>query len=297
MPSSTIAAGLSTVASFLLLAVTVVNAQSLRTVTVDVTGRQMRVLTAGLEQRKQGQPVIILEAGSLGPGQDPLDTWRAVLPEIAGFAPVIAYDRNGNGVSDVDREPLTLRRVAQVLHALLQEMGVTPPYVLVGHSWGGNYVRAFFDQYPTEVAGLVFLDAFTGVEPTREEKAAVLPPERRAAALAPPEIPSVAPNTPDRLRAEFELTRKEMLSDGQESRTLRRVSGVPVAIVIATPPGRLKGDGGSIVRLMIKRNVELALSSPGGLLITASHVGHQVQRDDPELVAHVVKHVLQQISR
>jgi pimeloyl-ACP methyl ester carboxylesterase len=223
--------------------------------TVTVEGRSMRIMTAGLDQRKPGEPVVILESGAGEPGRSPLDAWKRLFPEIARLAPVFAYERRGHGLSEPDTERPTLRRVANVLHQLLLSAGIAPPYVLVGHSWGGNYILAFYDQFPSEVAGLVFIDAGTGTGPTREEKAAVVPPENCAEALAPPVLPPIPPDTPPGLRAEFEEIGKEMVSDGQESRSLRRPSEVPIAIVVATPPGRMTGASGAVTRLMIQHEL------------------------------------------
>src|SRR5687768_15673008 len=142
--------------------------------TIDVEGGTMRVWTAGIEQRPGGRPVVILESGA-GEG---LDTWKPVFAEIARVAPVVAYDRRGLGQSAADSVRPSLRRVAQSLHALLNRLNIPPPYILVGHSWGGLLTRAYFDQYPQEVAGLVFLDALNpGM--TREERARAAPPEER----------------------------------------------------------------------------------------------------------------------
>lgn len=251
----------------------------------------MRIMSSGLEQRRSGQPVVILETGAGEPGASPMETWKRVFPELARLAPVLAYERRGNGESEPDTERPTMRRVAQVLHSLLLEARVPPPYVLVGHSWGGNYIRAFLDQYPTEVVGLAFIDAATGTDPTREEKAAVVPPEHRASTLAPPVLPPIPPDTPQGLRAEFEEIGREMVSDGQESRSLRPVSGMPIAIIVATPPGRMKGPSGAITRLMIQRQLELAMSVQHGILVTAN-VGHSVHEHEPSLVASLVQYVL-----
>jgi pimeloyl-ACP methyl ester carboxylesterase len=264
---------------------------------VTIEGKRMRFMTAGLESRKAGQPVVILETGALDPDTMPLDTWKAIFSGIGKIAPVLAYERRGNGFSEADTERPTLRRVGRVLHSLLQEAKIPPPYVLVGHSWGGNYIRAFYDQFPSEVVGMVFIDAATGVGPTRAEKAAVLPPERRAEALAPPVLPQIPASVPPGLRAELEEVGKEMVSDGAESRTLRPITGIPVAIVIATPPGRLKGDGGPIVRLGIQKDLELALAAPNGMLVTANHVGHAVHQRDPELVIGLIHHVLRHAGK
>src|SRR3712207_8639595 len=52
----------------------------------------------------------------------------------------------------------TLFRSAE-LHTLLQRANIPGPYVLAGHSFGGKYVRVFAAQYPTEVVGMVLVDA------------------------------------------------------------------------------------------------------------------------------------------
>ena len=205
---------------------------------VDVEGRAMRVWAAGIEQRQAGRPVVVLEAGA-GEG---LDTWKPVFAEIARVTPVLAYDRRGLGQSEPDTVKPTLRRVAQSLRALLQRLKVSPPYVLVGHSWGGLLTRAYFDQYPEEVAGFVFLDALNpGM--TREEEARAAPPEEREKILAPPTLPEIPPDTPPGLRAEYEVVGSEMVKDFPEARSLRLPSGVPIAVVKAAPPGRVKAFG------------------------------------------------------
>lgn len=90
---------------------------------VDVEGVQRRVLTAGLSERRPGQPVIVLEAGA----DADLETWRPIFPETARLVPVAAYDRRGLGRSSADTEPPTLKRSAQTLHAVLQQLQAPPP--------------------------------------------------------------------------------------------------------------------------------------------------------------------------
>ena len=142
-----------------------------------VDGAQMRVLTAGIERRKPGEPVIILEAGA---GAD-LETWKPILPDVSRVGPVIAYDRRALGQSEADPSTPTFTRTVQTLHAVLQALKVPPPYVLVGHSMGGVFIRGFASMYPGETAGMVYLDV-PDFESTREERAAVLPVEDRKAA-------------------------------------------------------------------------------------------------------------------
>ena len=56
-------------------------------------------------------------------------------------------------------EPVTGEQIAGELHALLQGIDETGPFVLVGHSFGGLLVRTFGANYPDEVAGMVLIDA------------------------------------------------------------------------------------------------------------------------------------------
>ena len=266
---------------------TAAHAQDLPTRSVDVDGRPMRVWTAGVETRRAGQPVVVFESGA----GDGLESWRPVFDDVARLAPVVAYDRRGLGGSAIGVEPPTVTVVARSLRAMLRAMQVAPPYVLVGHSWGGAYITAFGDQFPSEVAGFVYIDA-TDASTTREERAAVLPPEQRADALRPPVLPPIPPDTPPGLRAEMEAIGASMLNDEADIRALKRLDGVPTAIIVATPPGRMRGVGGAVTRLAIQKRMERILGVPAGLFITANHVGHFVHRDDPGLVVAAIRHVL-----
>jgi len=106
---------------------------------VDVGGYRLRVLVTG-----QGNPTVVLESAS---GSQIEDNWAKVLPEIAKLTRVVAYDRAGVGESEAGQRPRTAQQIATEL-----------PYILVGHSIGGPYIRVFAHRYPTEVAGMVFVD-------------------------------------------------------------------------------------------------------------------------------------------
>ncbi len=115
---------------------------------IDIGGRRLHILCTG-----QGLPPVVLEAGSAGDSS----TWALVQPEVARFAQVCSYDRAGYGWSDDGIPPRSKTRIANELHALLREAGVPPPFVLVGHSFGGELVRVFAGRYPHETAGLVLV--------------------------------------------------------------------------------------------------------------------------------------------
>lgn len=116
---------------------------------IDVGGYRLHLVRAGA-----GGPAVVLDAGLAGFSLD----WGLVTPAVATFTTVCAYDRAGYGWSDPGPLPRTSSRIASELHALLHRAGVEPPYVLVGHSFGGFNVRLFADYYPDEVAGMVLVD-------------------------------------------------------------------------------------------------------------------------------------------
>jgi len=102
-----------------------------------------------------GSPTVILESGMGGGCLD----WSLVQPEISGEATVLSYDRAGFGWSPQPLQQPTCRSYAEHLRRLLQELKLKPPYLLVGHSYGGMIMRWFAAEYPGEVMGLILVDA------------------------------------------------------------------------------------------------------------------------------------------
>ena len=198
---------------------------------VSVDSRQMRVRSQGLDQRQPGKAVVVLEAGA-GSG---LEAWDPVFTAISDVAPVIAYDRRGLGQSEVDDQPQTIRHVAAALHALLFTLQVPPPYVMVGQSYGGILIRAYAQAYPTDVAGLVYLDS-TDVEVTYAEVDA-LPAGARQAVFAVPVIP---PSTPPGVKAEMDNIVQNIRTEFSQVRAARPPAHIPAAVVVGagkTRPG------------------------------------------------------------
>lgn len=115
---------------------------------VDVGGRKIHIHCSGT-----GAPTIVLEAGASAFAID----FSLVQPDIARTNRVCSYDRAGHGWSDPNPAANDSTVVAD-LHAALQASGEKPPYVLVGASRGGLYVRLYQIRYPDEVAGLVLVD-------------------------------------------------------------------------------------------------------------------------------------------
>lgn len=121
---------------------------------VVVDGKKMAYKSFGLETRKPGEPVLVFESG-FGSGGG---AYEVLFPALSQKVAGIAYDRNGLGGSDIDTSLKNDGDVVRRLHGVLKALKIEPPYLLVGHSLGGPFIRLFTSVYPEEVAGLVFID-------------------------------------------------------------------------------------------------------------------------------------------
>ena len=101
-----------------------------------------------------GRVTVIFETGAGGH----LDLWLPIAARLNAEAATICYSRAGARGSEDASYVRTPAAVATELHTMLSRAGVPPPYVLVGASIGGLYVRSFATKYPSEVAGLVLVD-------------------------------------------------------------------------------------------------------------------------------------------
>ncbi len=123
---------------------------------IDVGGYRLHLYCIG--KNTNGRATVVLEPG-LGGISTNLSIWAWVQPEIAKTTRVCSYDRAGLGWSDPGPQPRDAQHIVTELHLLLQNAHIPGPYVLVGWSYGGLYIRAYANQYRSETAGLVLLDS------------------------------------------------------------------------------------------------------------------------------------------
>jgi pimeloyl-ACP methyl ester carboxylesterase len=112
--------------------------------------RRLVLTTSG-----HGSPLVVLEAGLGAESEE----WGAVQRALAMHARVCRYDRAGRGASDAAVSPRRPADLVGDLHTMLRRAELAPPYVLVGHSFGGLLVRLFAQWHRADVAGLVLVDA------------------------------------------------------------------------------------------------------------------------------------------
>jgi pimeloyl-ACP methyl ester carboxylesterase len=126
------------------------NSEGMISQRIDVGNRHLYFECAG-----QGEPVVILESG-LGDG---CDAWEPIWEKLTAVTKVCRYDRAGIGKSDPAQTPRTSNEVAADLHALISQLGLHGPFVIVAHSFGCLHARLFAHQYPDQVAAMVLLDS------------------------------------------------------------------------------------------------------------------------------------------
>ncbi|HSH44193.1 MAG TPA: alpha/beta fold hydrolase, partial [Arenicellales bacterium] len=102
-----------------------------------------------------GSPTVIMEYGLGGHSLE----WVLVQPELARRQRACAYDRAGYGWSDRGPSPRLSSIIAHELSRLLDRARLEPPFILVGHSFGGFNIRQLQQLRTRDVAGMVLIDS------------------------------------------------------------------------------------------------------------------------------------------
>ncbi|MCE7067425.1 alpha/beta fold hydrolase [Dyadobacter sp. CY326] len=275
---------------------------------VSVNGVNYHVLTRSLEQRKPSQPVLVFENG-MGMG---LANWNTITDSLANGAPVFLYDRQGVEKSEKVFQLPTPQKIAANLKSLLQEMKVEPPYILVGHSIGGIYTRAFAGYYPDDIAGLVFVDPADFTE-TKADWNQIF----RSIGVSEKQIDEMLIKrlyTPSKV----DSSRYAAWSEGQVLTDLRKtdfaeLSSLPIPQVpilffvggkLEVPLERRSKDYDHERFFEVKNSSNMLkwrrfihASSKGGALIYLSNSGHFVHRDDAAMVIGNIKMMLKGLEK
>jgi pimeloyl-ACP methyl ester carboxylesterase len=276
-----------------------------RFLTIDST--KIWINTLGIENRKEGQPVVVFESG-LG---TPMDNWDRVLTGVSVLAPLVTYDRPGIGASEPDNEIPTIKNVSDKLIKILNHMGIAPPYILVGHSLGGAYVRGFAVYYPNVLAGLVIIDPADFTETKLNKRKPYLDiglTNEQVDTLfkkwqkEDEENKNKLTSKPKSIIEEDEVLAQLRETDFKEI-TNSKLPNIPVHILAGgrydTPQRfRIKELNDSLLfrakmENRVDRWTDVIQSVDKGMLFYSGDAGHFVQWDDPELLISSIRIVLQ----
>ena len=116
---------------------------------IDLGGYKLHLYCTG-----KGRRTVVFSNGA---GDFSFD-WYLVQTKISQFARVCSYDRGGEAWSDLGPKPHTVFQEAHDLARLLRRAHEKGPFIIVGQSSGSTIARAFWQEYPSQVAGLVLVD-------------------------------------------------------------------------------------------------------------------------------------------
>jgi pimeloyl-ACP methyl ester carboxylesterase len=121
-------------------------------------------------EKGEGGPTVLFESGIAATNLN----WCQIQETISQSNHTVSYDRAGLGWSSPATSTRTPGNIAIELHSMLEAAGIKPPYVLVGHSFGGLVMRRYALLFPEDVAGMVLVD------PMRCEEWPPLDPTKQA---------------------------------------------------------------------------------------------------------------------
>ena len=255
----------------------------------EVEAAQAQLLTIGDQQLEvavggSGEQTIVFESG-LGYGHS---VWSQVADELGQFAKVVSYSRAGNGKSAASELPRTMEQVATELDSLLVTLDLAPPYILVGHSAGGFYIRKYAELFPAKVQGFVFVDS------TPEQILVKLRELDEPRALEEEAV--IDSMTPDRVKPENVYFSK--ITNSGEFAAAVALPDVPTVVITAMKREHPQFLFHSVQGKQIWRELhaQFVAQFSDHLHIVSSSSGHNVHREQPEVVAAAVQYVLRQTA-
>ncbi len=243
-----------------------------------------------LDCKGEGSPTVLLEAGLEGD----VTTWKDVHPAVAQFTRVCRYDRAGLAHSDYAPTPRDAELTAQDLHTLLTLANVPPPYILVGHSFGGLLIRRYQHDFPDEVSGMIFVDALH--EDWWQDALALLPP---ASAGDPARLASFRLYLTEGWRdpaSNFEAMNIPAVVE--QVRETGSLGDLPVTVLTAENftvlnPGLPPDLEQALASLFKEQQARLAALSTNGRQIIVPGTGHNIPRQNPAAVVEAIREMLE----
>ena len=268
---------------------------------VSIGDRSLYLTCAG-----SGGPTVVLVTGY----RDTSDIWSIdqidpstprtmVMPSVAEFTRVCAYDRPGTatplgdddliGRSDAIPQPRTAPETVDELHALVHAAGIETPVVLAAHSLGGAIARLYVSAYPEDVSGLVLIDAYN------EFIEALMTPDQWQSLVAFNH--ELGTDTVIPLPGYGDLETIPYGSMNQELREAAPLGTLPLAVLshgvpfeIDEPPEGFTAE--SLEGVLTGANEQLATLAPDARYWVGQTSGHYVQQDQPELVIEAIRQVV-----
>jgi len=235
-----------------------------------------------------GQPAVVIEPPFGGNAA----AWRPIAQTMAEDTTVVTYDRAPYGASSPARDGRTPREIAADLDGVLRSLDVTGPLVLVGHSLGGIYMRAYAARHLDRVAGMVL------VESSHESQRPVLaarftPRDRLLVALTVPQMIVRSKQWRGGADRRSNLREYRMFKRlGAADQALARggLAGRPLIVLTRGPGG--KPGAGPLWRAWYGLQQDLAQLSGNTRHVVSDSPDHYLNHGDPGLVITAITNVV-----
>jgi pimeloyl-ACP methyl ester carboxylesterase len=219
-----------------------------------------------------GSPTVLFEAG-MGDGSE---TWNDIQNKISLLTSTFSYDRVGTGKSDAALMSRTCLEIVQDLSKLLAKVSVKPPFILVGHSFGGLVSRLFASIYPNLIAGMILVDAAPEYKEIAYEK--VLPSQL------------ITLNREYYNNPMLNVEKIDKVKSYKQIDTYKCVFDFPLTVIIRGLQENYDKDwpNQDIFEVEQKLQVDFKNLSTKSKIIIAKHSGHYIQNDEPELIVEAI---------
>lgn len=238
-----------------------------------------------------GGPAVVIEPAFGGSAR----SWQAIAQTLSEETTVVTYDRAAYGASSRALDGRTPREIAQDLHGVLDAAGIARPVVLVGHSAGGVYVRAFAGLYGDEVAGMVLVDS--SHEAQEDVLRGGLPWRVRFLEAVTVPLLAIVPRSvrggADRRSIVREFRSVKRLTAADQPLAGRTLGDRPL-IVLTRDPGR-RSRGGAVRedwRRWHGLHEDLARLSANSRHVVTDQPGHYIHENEPGLVSDAILEVV-----
>ena len=228
-----------------------------------------------------GRYTVIFESGF---GRD-LNVWRHVAPAIAASNKVFTYSRSGHGRSEARPGTPTVASRTDELEQLIAAAGLRPPFVLVGHSYGGFLIRSYAARHPGQVAGMVFVDPsdeHQNVELRKLDPAGVDSDTRLLAQFMPPKL-------------QPELGQVQAILDSGKLELAGPLPDVPVALLTSVQrraKPELFLETPAAVEVWRDLHARFFRGFRSGSHVVTPHSGHNIHQEQPQLVIDAIGQVI-----
>ncbi|AFJ02065.1 putative hydrolase or acyltransferase of alpha/beta superfamily [Methylophaga frappieri] len=259
----------------------------------DIGGYKMHLHCQG----KNG-PTVVVDAGL---GEDSSD-WQKIVDQVRNTTRICVLDRPGYGWSDFGPTPRTSERIAGEIERLLSSASIGPPYLLVGHSFGGFNVRMFAARHPNQVKGMILIDASHEEQFNRLKIRLPRPEAQHRSVIILPKgtVDTFSSDKPQALKERsFFAARAEITSMSLSAKQVGQLADFPEIPLVIISRGQPEWTGDPALQLREKIWIdlqrELTHLTSNSRHLFAHKSGHAIPQQQPQIIVDTILEMLDEV--